>query len=473
MKPENGLTVDEIMARARRFAAGAASQEAPAAAEGRTEGARISLGLSRTPFLDVDRNAFDLGELLAFEDHAFVACAYQALLKRDPDPAGMENYLEQLRTHRIDKIGILLALQDSAEGRARQVEVRGLDRQRVKNRLLALPLVGRIIGTLLSWRNLRALKSNLDRQEVRLAHLAAESENAVNRLRLLLDGKADKAQLAGKLDTREMDRYLRAVNQVLDLAGLWHQRLPEAPPASTEPNAYGRKWLDEFYPAFEDAFRGSRRQLFGHLERYLPVLRKVLVPRQPGGGNPAPASARPVLDLGCGRGEWLELLARNDIYGLGVDRNPSMAQQGRERGVNIEAADLFEFLDGQPAASMGAVTCFHVIEHLPFERQLLLMDLCRRVLVPGGLLLMETPNPCNILASAVDFHRDPTHLKPVHPDTLLFLAKSRGFVRAGIYFMEENGAGGPVLRDAATLAFNDPQDYVTVSRDYALLAYKP
>lgn len=507
---ETAPSVDDIMTAVRRAAGQTAIEDPPEDGPG----ASGTAGWPRPAFFtppapDVSRGAYEAQELLQYRDRAFLTNAYRALLKRDPDPGGLENYLQILRSRPESKTAILAALSVSPEGRAKNVKVRGLGWAKARFRLQNIPAAGKLFRLLFSLSDPRGYKRALAIQEDRLGERTEELGRALDQMAAAvqtrldakmdkaamdqkanvwdLDLKADRSDLAQKADVQDMDRYLRSVGHVLDM--LLDMRTREAPkptgpetPAPETPETpdslqanegYPAGGLDELYLAFEDAFRGPGLTVQRRMEMYLPGIGEVISLVAPPNAAPGfPAGCR-VADLGCGRGEFLELLARSGIPAMGVDSNRFMVQNAAEKGLHVQQADLFVFLDALPAECLAVVSAFHVVEHLPFERQLLLIDQARRVLAPGGLLLLETPNPCNLLASAVDFHRDPTHLRPIHPDTLLFLARARGFARAGVFFPEEPPRGAPELKNAENKSFLELQDYVRVARDYALLAYKP
>lgn len=492
--------VDDIMKAVRRAAGQKESNNtAPGAPGDPDPGASSRPVFFTAPALDTNRDAYDVQELLQYRDRAFLMIAYRALLKRDPDTGGLENYLQILRSSPERKADILVALSVSPEGRTRNVKIRGLGWEKIKFRLKNAPVAGKLFRILFSLSDPRGHRRMLAVQEDRLGELTEETGRALDQLAAAaqnrldakmdkaameqkadvwdLDLKADRSELAQKADIQDLDRYLRSVGHVLDmLRDIRTRRQPEAPDAR-KTDVYADGWLDALYLSFEDAFRGPRLTVQRRMEVYLPLIREAASLAAP---VASPQDADPSLpdgclaaDLGCGRGEFLELLEKSGICAVGVDTNRLMVQDIKETGRLVRQADMFDFLEALPAKCLAVVSAFHVVEHLPFERQLLLIDEARRVLAPGGLFLLETPNPCNILASAVDFHRDPTHLRPIHPDTLLFLARARGFDRAGVFFPEETPRNGPVLKDAENKQFLDIQDYVRVARDYALLAYKP
>ncbi len=168
---------------------------------------------------------------------------------------------------------------------------------------------------------------------------------------------------------------------------------------------------EQAYVEFERRFRDTESEITLRLEPYLERLR--------GRGE--------VLDLGCGRGEGLALLAGASIPARGVDSSQAMVDACREKGVSAECGDLFAVLAAAPAESLGGVVSFHVIEHLPAESLDRLARLAWRALKPGGVLILETPNPLSVVVAARNFWIDPTHRRPVHPETLEFLCRLAGF----------------------------------------------
>lgn len=181
---------------------------------------------------------------------------------------------------------------------------------------------------------------------------------------------------------------------------------------------------EHFYLALEDRFRGSREEIGKRLRSYLKYI------RQAGAGT----LERPVLDLGCGRGEWLDLLREEGLVGLGVDQSRQMVDFCRVSGLNAEQKDLLEYLRIRPNASAGAITAFQVVEHLPINVLREMLSECLRVLVPGGVVVFETPNPGNITVATNNFYFDPTHIKPLPSLFLQFIVEYQGFSRAEIQY---------------------------------------
>ncbi|MCU1453443.1 MAG: methyltransferase type 11 [Acidimicrobiales bacterium] len=179
---------------------------------------------------------------------------------------------------------------------------------------------------------------------------------------------------------------------------------------------------EQLYEDLEDTFRGSRDHVKALVADYLDDLAKV-----PGRG--------PVVDIGCGRGEWLEVLRDADVPAYGVDVNQVVVDRCTERGLDVRNADALTHLREVPEGSVRAVTSIHVVEHLSLDTLVGLIDAALVALQPGGLLVFETPNPTNLGVGAASFYLDPTHLKPLHPQFLEFLLLARGFAQAEVRFL--------------------------------------
>lgn len=178
-----------------------------------------------------------------------------------------------------------------------------------------------------------------------------------------------------------------------------------------------------FYKIFEDRFRGSRELITERLKVYLPLIEPIK--------NIYPDCR--AIDLGCGRGEWLELLNANGFQSHGVDIDEGMLENAKEFGLSTELMDALEYLTSLPDDSISVVTGFHIAEHLPFEILQELIKESLRVLKPAGLLILETPNPENITVGSNTFYIDPTHIRPLPPLLLSFLPEFYGFVRVTVF----------------------------------------
>lgn len=221
------------------------------------------------------------------------------------------------------------------------------------------------------------------------------------------------------------------------------------------------RYLDSLHVAFEDKFRANREAVLEAFKVYLPYVERIA--RKEG-------KKLPLLDVACGRGEWLELLRRHGHSAKGVDINRSALEQCKDLGLDVVEEDAVEFLRKQPENAFSAITCFHYLEHLDFKSLVALLDESLRVLMPGGLAIFETPNARNILVSAGNFYRDPTYRNLVFPDTMESFAELRGFAESTAYCFNDTRTG---LIPIAKFAFNDPNTYVSFSRDIAWIGAKP
>ena len=213
---------------------------------------------------------------------------------------------------------------------------------------------------------------------------------------------------------------------------------------------------DFFYRVFEDRYRGSREEIKARLRVYLPFVMPIS-DMQPEGV---------VLDLGCGRGEWLQLLQEHGVSGWGIDLDEGMLEACHSQGLKVEKGDALSFLQALPPESVIAVTAFHLVEHIGFDALRILVLDALRVLKPGGLLIMETPNPENIVVATKNFHMDPSHLKPLPPELLAFLPEHAGYERVKTIRLQEN----PGIHVQNNLSLQDVLG--GASPDYAVIAQK-
>lgn len=209
---------------------------------------------------------------------------------------------------------------------------------------------------------------------------------------------------------------------------------------------------DTFYLDFEARFRGDPAVIRERLRVYEVFLRPLV----------AQSGAR-LLDLGCGRGEWLELASNVGLDASGVDLDDNMLAAARERGLAVENMDCLEALRAVPDGTLAVVSAFHLIEHLSFDDLRELIANARRVLRPGGIMILETPNPENLIVGLVNFHLDPTHRKPLPPLLTSFLTEHAGFFRHVILRLQ-----GAERKAETEIRFESVLK--NVSLDYAVVA---
>jgi SAM-dependent methyltransferase len=217
--------------------------------------------------------------------------------------------------------------------------------------------------------------------------------------------------------------------------------------------------LDSLYASFEDRFRGTRSDIKQRQSIYLPYIRD----------SKAGLANAPVIDLGCGRGEWLELLGEADLEARGIDVNRIFLAACREMDLNVTDQDVLTYLRGVKSASIGAVTSFHLIEHLSLKTLIAVFDESLRVLKPGGVAIFETPNPGNLIVGSCNFYFDPTHRNPLPAPLTQALLEIRGFSRTEILYLHPDTTNQlqpsdqPVQQTLNQFLYG-PQDYAVLAR---------
>jgi len=248
------------------------------------------------------------------------------------------------------------------------------------------------------------------------------------------------------------------------------ERSPSSP-AQTEgpPAPSGFDLRSVVYLGFEDRFRGTPVEIRERLAPYVPLF----------------AGTSNVLDIGCGRGELLELFRERGITARGIDTNQAMVDECRSRGLDVERADARTFLDGQADASLGGLVAIQVVEHFEPAYLLRVLELAYQKLRPRAPIVLETINPACWMAFFETYIRDLTHARPLHPDTLRYLVQASGFTSVNIEYRAPVTAGDrldrvstPVGTDPATAAIanavNAHADKLNArlfsSMDYAVIA---
>lgn len=216
------------------------------------------------------------------------------------------------------------------------------------------------------------------------------------------------------------------------------------------------KKREDFYLAFENRHRGSEDLIKTRLRVYLPFVLPLKAIYSEGQG----------IDLGCGRGEWIELLEQEGFKTKGIDLNDRMVEKCVAKGLNVTKMDAISFLKSLPDESQLIITGFHIAEHIPFSDLQILFDEAMRVLKPAGLLILETPNSENIVVGISNFYLDPTHIRPIPSLLLEFLSEYSGFTRTKILRLQES----PYLATSQNISLWEV--FCGVSPDYSVVAQK-
>ncbi|MGF6485062.1 methyltransferase domain-containing protein [Paraburkholderia sp. JPY419] len=370
-------------------------------------------------------------QLMIAEDEAFVDGAYRLVLRRESDPAGRANYVGQLKNG-ASRLVLLAKLRMSEEGRRTGVQVPGLR-------------VG--IGVTLAQRVLRhaglsALASRVGRY--------ADGVYARRLLSHSLVAWRSRFENTVGAVMRQAARSEELSRRVDDLQVQFPKGLAVAP-----------EIIDAYYLAFEDANRGTRENVRAKLAIYDDWL-ATNVPR-------AGRLTHQIVDIGCGRGEWLSYVRERGHDAIGIDVSPVMVKACVAQGFDARHTDALKYLRSLPTGSVAAVTGFHIIEHLPFDYLFALVQESYRVLVEGGSVLFETPNPENILVGSHTFYHDFTHRNPITPSAITFLLKYHHFeaidiIRSSPYPEEAKVPGNDPLTERVNGHLCGPQDFAVHGR---------
>lgn len=309
------------------------------------------------------------------------------------------------------------------------------------------------------------------------AEIAAEIErmraDAAETIRRLQAVQRDQAvRFEAGLSTQaffhtELSRRFDHMLQML-LAGSDPQKIGPQKSDPRKPDAAGgtgevglEVFLDAFYTLLEARYRGTPRDVQRRLRPYLVHVEAAAI--RTGG--------KPVLDLGCGRGEWLALMKEHDIPAAGVDLSPGQLEHARRQDLDVREQGALEALEMAADDSLSVITAHHLVEHLAFEEVARITREAQRVLAPGGLLVFETPNTRNIIVGATSFHNDPTHRHPMPDPVLSTLFETAGYHPVEVLFLnpherlEEFLARPGFDPDLAHLLFG--------AQDLALIGQKP
>lgn len=215
--------------------------------------------------------------------------------------------------------------------------------------------------------------------------------------------------------------------------------------------------LDSLYFSLEDVLRGTPEQIKEEVKVYLPALQRAGITSD-------------ILDVGCGRGEWLQVLREAGFQARGIDTNRILVQQCKDLSLDVEEREALEFLGSLADGSLSAVTAFHFAEHLPLETLVKFLDEVGRALKPGGLIILETPNPENLLVGSCNFYLDPTHKNPIPIPTMKLLLEARGFRCEEVLKLHAVESAKIEVKDQLTSHLNH---FLYGPMNYAVIARKP
>lgn len=451
-------------------------------------------------------------DLLALPGAEFARCVHIAFFGREPKPHEFTLLRDRVLVAHVGRTRILREFRGSPEARASGRRVEGFWRASAWDRLYWSPPAkcGRSLGRVFwqVYRLPRRIREFVARVEM-LEQRATEASGAIRALQsaqfedrqksgIQISQVHDRigtvkgalseviARRAGTLEhrlarqqelsaefqarlkdaqTALIDHWRVIVDQKLCIQGLLAGRFDSAAQNSGSspiagPTSEKSDFLDPLYLSFEDRYRGTRDEIKQRQRIYVP--RVEACHADMGGGE--------VIDIGCGRGEWLELLKEAGIAARGYDLNRIAVAECRERGLDAHLGDALDVLAALPEGSCSVVTGFHIIEHVEFQTLVAILDHSLRALKPGGLLVLETPNPANLVVAAERFYFDPTHRSPLPSELTSYLLKVRGFEGVEVIPLHP-------VQWASRQSYDDPmlaylQDKLFGPQDYAVIGGK-
>ncbi len=351
-----------------------------------------------------DEDIYELSNVLKLDGEEFVKIVYEAILLREPDPTGMSHFLSRLLSGDLRKVEIIAGLKLSPEGREKKSRLRGLWKAILISSLYKIPIFGKIAESIGFFFTLPSF----------LTRIRVIEGNLWKTKKELFETKERFVRRAEKIEERtkkiEDDLFERDV-----VPEIWKEDLSPEIMVSNK----------EFYAGFEEVFRGKREKIRERQRFYVKLLERNFK------GNEE-LRRFPVLDVGCGRGEFLEILKERGIKAIGIELRKEAVSELKNKGFKVYLKDGILFLK-KSDHRFSAISSFHVIEHMDWEKLKKFILIAKERLCEGGLIMLETPNPWNREAFA-RFFLDYTHKRPIVPELLVFLLKWAGFRDIEVYY---------------------------------------
>ena len=431
------------------------------------------------------KDIYTYDDFMSYTNEEFITNIYQAFLHRKPEKSASISYIQQLKSGEKTKMEIITLIRSSKEAKNYNVKLLGFKKRLLITTFLNFPYLSKLNRSIYA---IFTISKSVKRQNTFENNFYTFEKN-YNKEELLRKDyiKQNFSEFTKRIDVLEEKLYLLEQNledksNIEDTKDLYTQLLVEKNNITIKlqkldslinearknlPEQFNSKQLEtlskiseedrfsRLYKSFEDKFRGSKEEIKNRLSIYLPFLNQYKENKD-----------ALILDLGCGRGEWLEILKENKFLAKGIDSNPNILDS-ISRDFDIKQADALSYLKSLKDSSVCVITGFHIIEHIPFDTVLEILEQALRVLKKGGLIIFETPNPRNILVGASDFYLDPSHKSPLHPMTMKFFTKQIGFTNVKALIINNNK-----FKDIDEIEFNTLDDYITIGRDYCILGYK-
>jgi len=354
----------------------------------------------------------DLKDLIGLQDEDFVDVVYKSILLRAADPDGKKNALHFIQHNNDNKVVLVDSIVNSQEGKSKNVKVKGLKSKivkiRIKRFLYNIPVLGYFVKFVIDFcllpKRLRDFQRSFDDVYQHIKEMNVKLKDA--EYQTIIDSiQQNIIEINNKISEIENFRNNLMKERDEELRELFLQK----------------EVLDKMYLNYkEKVMLDSREKVKNRLETYLDKIDKYFygIDRK----------ELRIIDLGCGECEWVELLNKHGYNAIGVDSNSEIVRKISNiyPNLNIIEKDALDYLRDAEDNSIDVISAIHVIEHMEVVDIIKFLSECKRVLKKGGLLIVETPNPLNILTATYYFYLDPTHKKPIPSELLAFLVNESG-----------------------------------------------
>jgi len=377
----------------------------------------------------------ELKDLLKYDDEEFLKNAYRTILKREIDEEGKKYYLNFLRTGKRTKKQILTNIMASPEAKDKE-KIRNFYIYKFWYGLYKIPVISSVFQSIAALINIKKIA-----QDVRAL------QNSIYIIKKDFSQKIEQMNTDLQFYKKLYENQILKIDKKIDNYTLYINTIKNELVSELDINFkdYVTKELEHFYSELENTFRGSKKEIKAKLKKYIPLVKNMKIKN------------KKLLDCGCGRGEWLELISEEGYDITGVDINPIFVNE-LNRKFNVIEDNILNYLKNK-TEEFSIITSFHLIEHLTLEELLLFLRYSYVALQKNGFILLETPNPKNITVGACNFYTDPTHKSPIPPHLAKFLLEYTGFRNVKII---------PEKEDTGDFY----EDWVNQSEDYAVIGYK-
>lgn len=368
----------------------------------------------------LNKKTIDGQELLKFEGATFVDVLYRSILSREAEDSAKENAIEFLRNPDTSKVDLIYNIVNSEEGKSKKIRVKGIKARKllldIKRAIYSFPILGYVF-------RLVVYLCLLPKKLKHIQYMVYDISGQIRVLDSLI--KASNMKEGVRTNTEEINRlktYISELDKRTKEVEYFAHKLIDSESEKAEKLKREKLLIDKFYVRYNEVLMpDSREDIKNRLRIYIDKLNNYF--------EETDKKELFAVDLGCGEGEWIELLYENGFDSIGVDNNSSVVKKVRGILPNtiIVENDAFDYLKNLEDDTIDLLTSFHMVEHLEMIEIIELLSECRRVLKSGGMLIIETPNPLNILTSTYYFNMDPTHKKPIPPELLAFFISETGF----------------------------------------------